>query len=87
MNNLLVKFFYYGDLLFMMLFIIAAVALDIPWLTIASATALLVFGIAGTVHALMTRDGRPQNYIYICAFDALIALVAIIWGIGGGWWY
>lgn len=87
MNNLLVKFFYYGDMFFMMLFIIAAVGIRIPWLTIASATALLVFGIAGTVHALMTRKGRLENYIYVCAFDALIALAAIIWGIIGRWWY
>lgn len=87
MNKFLVKFFYNADMLFMALFIIAAVVVDIPWLTITTAIVLLLFGIAGVVYALLTRSGRPENYIYICALDAIIGLVAVIWGIVGGWWY
>lgn len=81
------KVFYTADMLFMALFIIAAVVVDIPWLTITTAIVLLLFGIAGVVYALLTRNGRPENYIYICALDAIIGLVAVIWGIVGGWWY
>ena len=81
------KVFYNADMLFMALFIIAAVVVDIPWLTITTAIVLLLFGIAGVVYALLTRNGRPENYIYICALDAIIGLVAVIWGIVGGWWY
>lgn len=87
MNKFLVKFFYNADMLFMALFIIAAVVVDIPWLTITTAIVLLLFGIAGVVYALLTQNGRPENYIYICALDAIIGLVAVIWGIVGGWWY
>lgn len=87
MNKFLVKFFYNADMLFMALFIIAAVVVDIPWLTITTAIVLLLFGIAGVVYALLTRNGRPENYIYICALDAIIGLVAVIWGIVGGRWY
>lgn len=61
------KVFYNADMLFMALFIIAAVVVDIPWLTITTAIVLLLFGIAGVVYALLTRNGRPENYIYICA--------------------
>ncbi len=86
MNSFLVKFFYYADMLFMTVFIIAAVALDIKWLSVTSSILLLVFGVAGVAHALLTRNGRPENYVYICGIDALIGLVAVIWGIVGGWW-
>ena len=51
MNKFLVKFFYNADMLFMALFIIAAVVVDIPWLTITTAIVLLLFGIAGVVYA------------------------------------
>lgn len=87
MNKFLVKFFYNADMLFMTAFIVAAVAVGIPWLTITTAIALLVFGIAGVVYAILTRKGRPENYIYICAIDAIVGVVAVIWGIVGGWWY
>lgn len=87
MNNLLIKFFYYADMFFMTLFIVAAVGLDVTLLSVASSVALLLFGLSGVVHALLTRDGRPQNYIYICAVDALVGLIAVIWGLVGGWWY
>ncbi len=87
MNNLLIKFFYYADMFFMTLFIVAAVGLDATWLSVTSSVALLLFGLSGVVHALLTRDGRPQNYIYICAVDALVGLIAVIWGLVGGWWY
>ena len=69
MNKFLVKFFYNADMLFMALFIIAAVVVDIPWLTITTAIVLLLFGIAGVVYALLTRNGRPENYIYIYTID------------------
>ena len=87
MNNLLIKFFYYADMFFMTLFIVAAVGLDVTWLSVTSSVALLLFGLSGVVHALLTRDGWPQNYIYICAVDALVGLIAVIWGLVGGWWY
>ncbi len=87
MNNFLVKFFYYADMFFMTVFIIAAVGLHVTWLSIASSVALLAFGVAGVAHALLTRKGRPENYIYVCGMDALVGLVAVIWGIVGGWWY
>ena len=87
MNNLLIKFFYYADMFIMTLFIVAAVGLDVTWLSVTSSVALLLFGLSGVVHALLTRDGRPQNYIYICAVDALVGLIAVIWGLVGGWWY
>lgn len=61
MNNLLIKFFYYADMFFMTLFIVAAVGLDVTWLSVASSVALLLFGLSGVVHALLTRDGRPKT--------------------------
>lgn len=87
MNNLLVKFFYYADMLFMTVFIVAAVALDITWLSVTASIVLLVFGLSGVVHALLTRKGRPENYIYVCGIDVLVGLTAVVWGIVGGWWY
>lgn len=87
MNNLLVKFFYYADMLFMTVFIVAAVALDITWLSVTASIVLLVFGLSGVVHALLTRKGRPENYIYVCGIDALVGLTAVVWGIVGGWRY
>lgn len=86
MNNLLVKFFAYADMLFMTAFILAVLIGDIKWLSVASSIALLVFGIAGVAHALLTRNGRPQNYIYVCGIDAIVGLAAIIWGLISGWW-
>ncbi len=86
MNNLLAKFFYYADMFFMMVFIVAALGIQIKWLSIASSVALLLFGCAGVIHALLKRNGRPANYLYICALDALIGLVAVVWGVAGGWW-
>lgn len=86
MNSFFVKFFYYADMFFMMMFIIAAVALDIKWLSVTSSILLLAFGVAGVAHALLTRNGRPDNYIYICGLDAIVGLVAVFRGIIGGWW-
>ncbi len=86
MNNLLVKFFAYADMLFMTAFILAVLIGDIKWLSVSSSIALLVFGIAGVAHALLTRNGRPQNYIYVCGIDAIVGLAAIIWGLISGWW-
>ena len=66
---------------------VAAVALDITWLSVTASIVLLVFGLSGVVHALLTRKGRPENYIYVCGIDALVGLTAVVWGIVGGWWY
>ena len=78
MNKFLVKFFYYADMLFMTFFIVAAFGIKVKWLSVASTVALLLFGCAGVIHAVMTRNGRPENYIYICAFNALVGYVARI---------
>lgn len=86
MNNLFVKFFAYADMLFMTAFILAVLIGDIKWLSITTSIALLAFGIAGVAHALLTRNGRPQNYIYVCGLDALVGLVAVILGVITGWW-
>lgn len=86
MNHLLVKFFSYADMLFMTAFILAVLIGDIKWLSVSSSIALLVFGIVGVAHALLTRNGRPLNYIYVCGLDAIVGLVAIIWGLISGWW-
>ena len=86
MNNLFVKFFAYADMLFMTAFILAVLIGDIKWLSITTSIALLAFGIAGVAHALLTRNGRPQNYIYVCGLDALVGLVAVILGVTTGWW-
>ena len=86
MNHLLVKFFSYADMLFMTAFILAVLIGDIKWLSITTSIALLAFGIAGVAHALLTRNGRPQNYIYVCGLDALVGLVAVILGVTTGWW-
>ena len=86
MNNLLVKFFAYADMLFMTAFILAILIDDIKWLSVTTSIALLAFGIAGVAHALLTRKGRPQNYIYVCGLDALVGLVAVILGVTTGWW-
>ena len=86
MNNLLVKFFAYADMLFMTAFILAVLIGDIKWLSITTSIALLAFGIAGVAHALLTRNGRPQYYIYVCGIDALVGLVAVILGVTTGWW-
>lgn len=85
MNNLLVKFFAYADMLFMTEFILAVLIGDIKWLSVTTSIALLAFGIAGVAHALLTRKGRPQNYIYVCGLDALVGLVAVILGVTTGW--
>lgn len=86
MNNLLVKFFAYADMLFMTAFILAVLIGDIKWFSVTTSIALLAFGIAGVTHALLTRNGRPQNYIYVCGLDALVGLVAVILGVTTGWW-
>ena len=86
MNHLLVKFFSYADMLFMTAFILAVLIGDIKWLSVSSSIALLVFGIAGVAHALLTRNWRLLNYIYVCGLDAIVGLVAIIWGLISGWW-
>ncbi len=86
MNNLLVKFFAYADMFFMTAFILAVLIGDIKWLSITTSIALLAFGIAGVAHALLTRNWRPQNYIYVCGLDALVGLVAVILGVTTGWW-
>lgn len=86
MNKFLVKFFYYADMLFMTFFIVAAFGIKVKWLSVASTVALLLFGCAGVIHALLKRNGRPANYLYICALDALIGLVAVVWGFAGDWW-
>ena len=86
MNNLLVKFFSYADMLFMTAFILAVLIGDIKWFSVTTSIALLAFGIAGVAHALLTRNGRPQNYIYVCGLDALVGLVAVILGVITGWW-
>lgn len=86
MNNLLVKFFAYADMLFMTAFILAVLISDIKWFSVTTSIALLAFGIAGVAHALLTRNGRPQNYIYVCGLDALVGLVAVILGVTTGWW-
>ena len=86
MYNLLVKFFAYADMLFMTFFIVAAFGIKVKWLSVASTVALLLFGCSGVIHAVMTRNGRPENYIYICAFNALVGFVALVWGFAGGWW-
>ena len=86
MNNLLVKFFSYADMLFMTAFILAVLIGDIKWFSVTTSIALLAFGIAGVAHALLTRNGRPQNYIYVCGLDALVGLVAVILGVTTGWW-
>lgn len=86
MNNLLVKFFAYADMLFMTAFILAVLIGDIKWFSVTTSIALLAFGIAGVAHALLTRNGRLQNYIYVCGLDALVGLVAVILGVTTGWW-
>ena len=86
MNNLLVKFFAYADMLFMTAFILVVLIGDIKWFSVTTSIALLAFGIAGVAHALLTRNGRPQNYIYVCGLDALVGLVAVILGVTTGWW-
>lgn len=86
MNNPLVKFFAYADMLFMTAFILAVLIGDIKWFSVTTSIALLAFGIAGVAHALLTRNGRPQNYIYVCGLDALVGLVAVILGVTTGWW-
>lgn len=86
MNNLLVKFFAYADMLFMTAFILAVLIDDIKWFSVTTSIALLAFGIAGVAHALLTRNGRPQNYIYVCGLDALVGLVAVILGVTTGLW-
>ena len=86
MNNLLVKFFAYADMLFMTAFILAVLIGDIKWFSVTTSIALLAFGIAGVANALLTRNGRPQNYIYVCGLDALVGLVAVILGVTTGWW-
>ena len=86
MNNLLVKFFAYADMLFMTAFILAVLIGVIKWFSVTTSIALLAFGIAGVAHALLTRNGRPQNYIYVCGLDALVGLVAVILGVTTGWW-
>lgn len=86
MNKFLVKFFYYADMLFMTFFIVAAFGIKVKWLSVASTVTLLLFGCAGVIHAVLTRNGRPENYIYICAFNALVGFVALVWGFAGGWW-
>lgn len=86
MDNLLVKFFAYADMLFMTAFILAILIDNIKWLSVTTSIALLAFGVAGVAHALLTRNGRPQNYIYVCGIDALVGLVAVILGVTTGWW-
>ena len=86
MNNLLVKIFAYADMLFLTAFIFAVLIGDFKWFSVPTSIALLAFGIAGVAHALLTRNGRPQNYIYVCGLDALVGLVAVILGVTTGWW-
>lgn len=68
MNKFLVKFFYNADMLFMALFIIAAVVVDIPWLTITTAIVLLLFGIAGSGLCPSDAQRAPRElHLHLCS--------------------
>ena len=61
MNNLLVKFFAYADMLFMTAFILAVLIGDIKWLSVTTSIALLAFGIAGVAHGPANAQGTAAE--------------------------